>query len=78
MVTVCPEILNYERNGRDDGILLLASDGLWDVFENLDAGQLFVSRLPVGVLLEEVVYLLGGLRAKGHVRPVFHIRVTPT
>lgn len=59
MVTVCPEIEDRKRGSSGDGLdgeefLLLASDGLWDVFENEEAGKFFVSQLPVGVPFEQV------------------------
>lgn len=56
VVTADPEIMVYERgsSGGRNEFILLASDGLWDVFENLDAGNFLVSRLPVGVPLDKV------------------------
>lgn len=54
-MTACPEIMVHERgsSGKDE-LLLLACDGVWDVFENDDAGEFLVSQLegPLGEVNE--------------------------
>lgn len=51
VVSACPEVVVHERGSSgDEELLLLACDGVWDVFENQDAGEFFISQLerPVG------------------------------
>ncbi|CAM9376053.1 unnamed protein product, partial [Discosporangium mesarthrocarpum] len=46
VVTVAPEIMVYERGSTNqEELLLLACDGVWDVFSNEDAGRFFTERL---------------------------------
>ena len=46
MVTVCPEIMVHERGSSGtEELLLLACDGVWDVFDNQGAGEYLISRL---------------------------------
>lgn len=69
VVTACPEMRVYER-GSSDGrneFLLLASDGLWDVFDKQDAGSFLISQLPVGTQLENVWLVVCGFKACGFV-----------
>lgn len=50
---MCPEIFVHERGSSDQQeLLLMACDGVWDVFSSKDAGEFLVSRLEVP--LEEV------------------------
>ncbi|CAN0095405.1 unnamed protein product [Scytosiphon promiscuus] len=48
VVTSCPEIMVHERgsSGKEE-LLLLACDGVWDVFDNQEAGEFLVSSLDV-------------------------------
>lgn len=48
VVTSCPEIMVHERgsSGKEE-LLLLACDGVWDVFDDQDAGEFLVSTLDV-------------------------------
>ena len=48
VVTACPEIMVHERgsSGKEE-LLLLACDGVWDVFDDQDAGEFLVSALDV-------------------------------
>lgn len=48
VVTCCPEIMVHERgsSGKEE-LLLLACDGVWDVFDDQDAGEFLVSALDV-------------------------------
>ncbi|CAN0388307.1 unnamed protein product [Ascophyllum nodosum] len=46
VVTVCPEIMVHERGSSGtEELLLLACDGVWDVFDNQGAGEYLISRL---------------------------------
>lgn len=67
MVSVVPEIKIYNRGEKDkegekplEEFLLLASDGLWDVFENIqEAGKFFIEQLLVVSSSFEQASLLG-------------------
>ncbi|CAM9661621.1 unnamed protein product [Ectocarpus sp. 4 AP-2014] len=50
VVTCCPEIMVHERgsSGKEE-LLLLACDGVWDVFDDQDAGEFLVKTLDVPV-----------------------------
>lgn len=47
-MTVCPEIMVHERgSSHKEELLLLGCDGVWDVFDDQDAGEFLVSQLDV-------------------------------
>lgn len=60
VVTVVPDIMVHKRasSGDETGeeFILLASDGLWDVFNNEEAGHFFVSKLPHGSSFDQVAF----------------------
>ncbi|CAM9932737.1 unnamed protein product [Ectocarpus sp. 12 AP-2014] len=60
VVTSCPEIMVHERgsSGKEE-LLLLACDGVWDVFDDQDAGEFLVKTLdvPVGQVTGEQLAL---------------------
>lgn len=46
VVTTCPEIMVHERgSSRNEELLLLACDGVWDVFDDEAAGEFLISQL---------------------------------
>ncbi|CAM9110994.1 unnamed protein product [Ascophyllum nodosum] len=46
VVTVCPEVMVHERGSSGtEELLLLACDGIWDVFTSQDAGEFLLSSL---------------------------------